>query len=49
MTRPKVTRVMTAETIPLAGLILVGGTIADRLPRRHVMLGANTICGAAQA
>lgn len=41
--------VMTAETIPLVGLILAGGTIADRLPRRHVMLGADIICGAAQA
>jgi MFS family permease len=41
--------VMAAQAVPLALFLLVGGVIADRLPRRLVMLGADMLRGTAQA
>jgi hypothetical protein len=38
--------VLAAKTVPLVGFLLVGGVFADRLPRRVVMLVAES-CGSA--
>jgi len=35
--------VAAARTVPLVAFILVGGAVADRLPRHHVMVAANTL------
>ena len=35
--------VLAAETVPLVVFLLVGGVIADRLPRRAVMIGADLL------
>jgi predicted MFS family arabinose efflux permease len=35
--------VATAELIPLVGCLLLGGVIADRLPRHHVMVAAEAL------
>ena len=35
--------VLAAETVPLVVFLLVGGGIADRLPRRAVMIGADLL------
>ncbi|MFC8722197.1 MFS transporter [Kitasatospora sp. NPDC057198] len=41
--------VTAARTVPLVVLLLVGGAIADRLPRHLVMVGANLFNAASQA
>jgi MFS family permease len=41
--------VLGAEVVPLAGLLLVGGVWADRLPRVPLMVGADVVSGAAGA
>lgn len=41
--------VLAAETVPLSLLLIVGGAVADRLPRRAVMLAADTLRLASQA
>jgi MFS family permease len=41
--------VATAGLIPLIGFLLLGGVIADRLPRHHVLVGANVLQALAQA
>ncbi|MHB1807843.1 MAG: hypothetical protein ACYCU0_00900 [Solirubrobacteraceae bacterium] len=35
--------VLAAETLPLVALLLLGGLIADRFPRRASMLGADVV------
>jgi MFS family permease len=40
--------VLAAQTVPLAVLVLVGGVVADRLPRRAVMISADLVCAASQ-
>ena len=35
--------VLAAETVPLVGLLLIGGVVADRFPRRASMLGADLV------
>ena len=40
--------VLAARTIPLVVFLLVGGAIADRLPRQRVMVLANAVSGLAQ-
>ena len=40
--------VLAAETVPLVVFLLVGGVIADRLPRRAVMIGADLLRTASQ-
>ncbi|MFG3118349.1 MFS transporter [Streptomyces sp. NPDC048197] len=35
--------VAAARTIPLVLFLLIGGAVADRLPRHHVMVAANTL------
>ena len=38
--------VLGAETLPLVLLLLIGGVVADRLPRRSVMIGSDLVrCG----
>ena len=41
--------VFAANLVPRAGLMLVGGVWADRLPRQYVMLSADLVRGAGQA
>lgn len=41
--------VLAAHIVPLVSFVLVGGVWADRLPRQLVMLGSDTVRGAAQA
>jgi MFS family permease len=41
--------VLTARSVPVIVLLLVGGVLADRLPRHHVMVGSNVVSGASQA
>ncbi|MER5873286.1 MFS transporter [Streptomyces sp. NPDC002044] len=41
--------VTAARTLPLVLFLLVGGAIADRLPRHHVMVAANTLNCVSQA
>jgi MFS family permease len=38
-----VSYVLAAETVPLAALLLLGGVIADRLPRSITMVGADLV------
>ena len=40
--------VAAAKAIPLIGVLLLGGVVADRLPRHQVILAANTLQAAAQ-
>ncbi|GAB7029509.1 MFS transporter [Streptomyces platensis subsp. malvinus] len=40
--------VAAARTIPLVLFLLIGGAIADRLPRHHVMVAANALSCASQ-
>jgi MFS family permease len=42
-------RVLMARTIPLVILLILGGVIADRLPRRALMLGSDLTRFACQA
>jgi MFS family permease len=35
--------VLAAQTVPLVGLLLIGGVVADRFPRRASMLGADLV------
>ncbi len=35
--------VLASETVPLVLLLLIGGVVADRLPRRGVMIAADTL------
>jgi MFS family permease len=38
--------VLASEAVPLVGLVLIGGVIADRLSRRTVMIGSDVVrCG----
>ena len=39
----EVSAVLAVETIPMALLLLIGGAVADRLPRRLVMLSADAV------
>ena len=41
--------VLAAREVPLVAFLLAGGIWADRLPRNHVMVGANLVSGLAQA
>ncbi|MFJ6996054.1 MFS transporter [Streptomyces sp. NPDC003090] len=41
--------VAAARTLPLVLFLLVGGAVADRLPRHRVMVAANTVSGVSQA
>ena len=42
----QVSTVLAVETAPMAVLLLIGGVISDRLPRRLVMFGADVLrCG----
>ena len=41
--------VLGAETVPLVALLLLGGVIADRVPRRALMLGADLVRFASEA
>ena len=41
--------VLGAETVPLVALLLLGGVIADRVPRRALMLGADLARFASEA
>ncbi|MEV7215200.1 MFS transporter [Kitasatospora cineracea] len=41
--------VTAARTVPLVVLLLVGGAVADRLPRHWVMVGANVFNAGSQA
>jgi predicted MFS family arabinose efflux permease len=34
---------LAARYVPLAGFLLVGGVVADRLPRRRIMLASDTV------
>jgi MFS family permease len=40
---------LAARTLTQVLFLLVGGTVADRLPRHHVMVGSNVVSGAGQA
>ncbi|MFE0187697.1 MFS transporter [Streptomyces sp. NPDC058989] len=40
--------VAAARTIPLVLFLLIGGAVADRLPRHHVMVAANALSCASQ-
>ena len=40
--------VLAARTVPMILLLLVGGTLADRLPRNAVMVGANLVSAVTQ-
>jgi MFS family permease len=40
---------LTARSIPQVVFILIGGAIADRLPRHHVIVASNVVSGASQA
>lgn len=41
--------ILAAREIPLIVFLLAGGIWADRLPRNHVMVGANVVSGLSQA
>ena len=41
--------VLTAHVLPTVIFVLVGGVIADRLPRHAVLVASNLVAGAAQA
>ena len=41
--------VLTLSILPQVGFLLVGGVIADRLPRHLVMVASNLVSGLAQA
>lgn len=41
--------VAAARTLPLVLFLLIGGAVADRLPRHHVMVAANTLNCVSQA
>jgi MFS family permease len=41
--------VLAARSIPLVVFVLVGGVVADRLPRHHVLLASNLVSAACQA
>jgi len=41
--------VAAARTLPLVVFLLIGGALADRLPRHRVMVGANLLNAASQA
>ena len=41
--------VLAAQIVPNLALLLVGGTVADRLPRRNVLVAANLGAGLTQA
>jgi predicted MFS family arabinose efflux permease len=41
--------VLAARMLPTVLLMLVGGVIADRLPRHRVIMAADIVCGIAQA
>jgi predicted MFS family arabinose efflux permease len=41
--------VLAAQTVPMIAFVLVGGAIADRLPRNAVMVGSNLVNGGVQA
>jgi predicted MFS family arabinose efflux permease len=41
--------VLAVRQVPLIVLLLVGGAIADRLPRHAVMVGSNLVSGTSQA
>lgn len=41
--------VAAARTVPLVLFLLIGGAVADRLPRHHVMVAANTLNCLSQA
>lgn len=41
--------VLALATLPAVGFLLVGGILADRLPRHHLMVGANVASGTVQA
>lgn len=41
--------VAAARTLPLVLFLLIGGAVADRLPRHHVMVAANALNCASQA
>ena len=40
---------LAARTLTQVLFLLVGGTVADRLPRHHVMVGSNVVSGSSQA
>src|SRR4051794_19293857 len=40
--------VLAARTVPFAGLLLVGGVVADRLPRQRLMVAADLLRAFAQ-
>ncbi|HEX7627284.1 MAG TPA: MFS transporter [Gaiellaceae bacterium] len=40
--------VLTARSIPTVVFLLIGGVVADRLPRHRVMVGSNIVSGASQ-
>jgi MFS family permease len=41
--------VLAARSLPMAVLLLLGGVIADRLPRHVVLVAANLLCAVTQA
>ncbi|MFE4635642.1 MFS transporter [Streptomyces sp. NPDC056773] len=41
--------VAAARTLPLVLFLLIGGAVADRIPRHHVMVAANALNGVSQA
>jgi len=41
--------VLAARYVPLAGFLLVGGVVADRLPRRRLMLSSDVVRACSQA
>ncbi|TCC50520.1 MFS transporter [Kribbella pittospori] len=41
--------VLASQSVPMVGLMLLGGAIADRLPRRLVLVVAHLVCGTTQA
>jgi MFS family permease len=41
--------VLTVRQVPVVLLLLLGGLLADRLPRHHVMVASNLVSGASQA
>lgn len=41
--------VLAARSIPNVVFLLVGGVISDRLPRKLVLIAANSVCGLTQA
>lgn len=43
-----VSKVLAAETFPMVVLLLIGGTIADRYPRRSVMIASDVLRFASQ-